>query len=489
MGSDVVECTDTVRAKSPEQSTALEWAPGGIEKALRSRRMRKSLMMMLLVLAVAIGAVAQAAPAQEPAAGAAGAEGQQAAGQQKPAQSNKQIKDPAEYNAYMAAVNAKDPNAKAAALESFLQTYPNSVIKEDALELLMKTYQQLNNVPKIEQTGEKLLQVNPNNLTALALMAYLKRYQGLGQTDQNQAGTMLQQAGEYGQRGLQQLQTAAKPEGYSDADWAKMKESFKAIFAAAVGNADLNKKDYQAAIPDLQEALKANPNDYITTYQLAVAYLEQKPIGVDGLFWGAKAVDLAQKQNPAAAAQFQKYVKSKYVRYHGAEEGFDQLLATAQTATTIPAGFTVAPAPSPADQAAQMCAQTPADKMGFGEWEFIFTSGNQQCSDTVWNAIKGKKLQMQGKVLDVTPTVLKIAATEDAINANTPEITLNMTAPIPAKLLPKANTTLLFEGQPDSYTPNPFMMTMTDGTLLQKGAPAPAKKPAAGHRAPVHKKQ
>lgn len=442
--------------------------------------MRKSLMMLVLVLAVAGSAVAQAAPAQDQAAGAGAA---------NPAQSKKTIKDPAEYNAYMAAVNAKDANAKASALESFLQTYPNSVIKEDALELLMKTYQQLNNVPKIEETGTKLLQVNPNNLTGLALLAYLKRFQGLGATDPAQGTAVLGQAEEFGQRGLQQLDTAPKPEGYPDADWAKMKESFKAIFEAAVGNGELSKKNYPAAVPHLQDALKANPNDYITTYQLAVAYLEPKPIVVDGLFWGAKAVDLAQKQNPAAATQFQKYVHSKYVRYHGGEDGFDDLLKIAAANQTIPPDFKVAPAPSPADQAAQMCAQTAPDKMGFGEWEFIFTSGNQQCSDTVWNAIKGKKLQMQGKVLDVTPTVLKIAATEDAINANTPEITLNMTAAIPAKLLPKVNSTLLFEGQPDSYTPNPFMMVMTDGTLLQKAAPAPAKKPGAAHRAPVHKKQ
>src|SRR5512146_2187642 len=195
--------------------------------------MRKSLMMLLLVLVVAGSALAQAAPAQDQAAGAGAA---------KPAQSNKQIKDPAEYNAYMAAVNSKDANAKASALESFLQTYPSSVIKEDALELLMKTYQQLNNVPKIEETGQKLLQVNPNNMTALALLAYLKRYQCLGATDQTQASALCAQAGEFGQRGLQQLETAPKPEGYADADWAKMKDSFKAIFAAAVGNNELTKK-------------------------------------------------------------------------------------------------------------------------------------------------------------------------------------------------------------------------------------------------------
>jgi len=192
-----------------------------------------------------------------------------------------------------------------------------------------------------------------------------------------------------------------------------------------------------------------------------------------------------QGNNAAAAQQFQKYVRSRYIRYHGAEDGFDQLLTAAASSPTIPQGFTVAPAPSPAEQAAQMCQQKTPDKMGFGEWEFIFTSGNQQCSDTVWNAIKGKKLQMQGKVLDVTPTSLKIAATEDAITANTPEITLNMTAAIPAKLLPKQGATLLFEGSPDSYTPNPFMMVMSEGTLLTKSAPAtPTKKPAAGRTAP-----
>ncbi|MGE5112399.1 MAG: tetratricopeptide repeat protein [Acidobacteriaceae bacterium] len=448
--------------------------------------MKKSLMMLLLVLVVATGALAQAEPAQQqtgqqPAAGAAG---------QPPAQQKQkiEIKDPAEYNAYMAAVNSQDPNAKASALESFLQTYPNSVIKEDALELLMKTYQQLNNVNKIEETGQKLLQVNPNNLTALALLAYLKRFQALN--NPAQATQLLNQAAEYGQRGLQQLQTASKPEGYSDADWGKMKDSFRQIFSAAVGTKDLNDKNYTGAVPNLLEAVKANPNDYITVYQLAVSYLEQKPVVVDGLFWGARAIALAQKQNPAAAQQFQRYVKSKYVRYHGAEEGFDQLVATAQTDATIPQGFAVAPAPSPAEQAAQMCQEKTPDKMGFGEWEFIFTSGNQQCADTVWNSIKGKKLQMQGKVLDVTPTVLKIAATEDAINANTPEITLNMTAPIPAKLLPKANSTLLFEGQPDSYTPNPFMMTMTEGTLLTKAAPAaPAKKPAAARKGTATRKK
>ena len=450
--------------------------------------MKKSLITLLLVLAVAACALAQAPaqqPASQPPAQQQAAPGQQPAPGQAaaPAQQKKEIKDPAEYNAYMAAVNSQDPNQKASALESFLQTYPNSVIKEDALELLMKTYQQAGNAPKMQEAGQRLLQVNPNNLTALALMSYMDRMRALG-GDPN-AGQLLTEAGQMGEKGLQQLQTAPKPEGYSDADWAKMKDSFKSIFSAGVGNNALNQKNYQQAVPMLLEAVKANPNDYITTYQLAVAYLEQKPAVVDGLFWGTKAVGLAQQQNPQAAAAFQKYVRAKYIRYHGGEDGFDALLKDAAGQPTIPQGFTVAPAPSPADQAAQMCQQKTPDKMGFGEWEFIFTSGNQQCSDTVWNAIKGKALQMQGKVISASPTVLNIAATEDAINANQAEIELTMVAAIPTKLQPKPGTTIVFEGTPVSYTPNPFLVKMEQGKLATKAEPTPAKKPAATHRKPA----
>ena len=52
------------------------------------------------------------------------------------------IKDPAEYNAYTNAVGQSTPAAKAAAIETFLTTYPNSVVKNDLLEVLMASYQQ-----------------------------------------------------------------------------------------------------------------------------------------------------------------------------------------------------------------------------------------------------------------------------------------------------------------------------------------------------------
>ncbi len=72
--------------------------------------MKKSLVTLLLVLA--IGALVQQAAAQ----------GAAPSGQAAPAQ--KQIKDPAEYNAYVNAIQQTTPAAKAQALEAFPRRIP-----------------------------------------------------------------------------------------------------------------------------------------------------------------------------------------------------------------------------------------------------------------------------------------------------------------------------------------------------------------------------
>src|ERR1700730_9655482 len=75
---------------------------------------------------------------------------------QSPAQPQpkKEIKDPAEYNAYVGAVQQKDAAAKISGLEAFLTQYPNSVMKEDALEALMGAYQQTGNQAKMVDAAQ-----------------------------------------------------------------------------------------------------------------------------------------------------------------------------------------------------------------------------------------------------------------------------------------------------------------------------------------------
>ncbi len=445
--------------------------------------MKKSLVLLVLVFAVE--GIAQTMPQSAPQG--AGQPAQQGAPAQK-----KEIKDPAEYNAYMAAINSQDPNAKASALEGFVTQYPNSVMKEDALELLMRTYQQLNNIPKTLETANRVLQANPKNVTALALLSYLHRLQAQSNVDpQNN----LAKSAQYAEQGLAALQTYQKPEGMSDLDFAKLKDQLAGIFNASIGIAALQGNDYPKAQKALQDASGVSAQDFSIIYPLALSYLNQpnapQEAQLKGLWYIARAANLAP--TPQYKQQISEFGRRKYMKYHGGDDGWPDVLAKAQAAPTPGPDFTIKPAPTPAEQAAKMCQEKTAAQMSFDEIQFVLTSGNQQCADQVWGQIKDKPLAMVGNVVSATPTELQIAGTYDDINATPPkaDITLTMAGEMTAKQMPKPGQQQAFQGKPASYTPNPFMMTMTDGTLVvQKGAASstPAKKPATTHR-PAPKKK
>ena len=213
--------------------------------------MKKIVLAMLLVAAVTAVAQTAAAPAQPATAPA------QPAAQQNPAPAaaspqKKEIKDPAEYNAYVGAVQQTDAAAKVSGLEAFLTQYPNSVMKEDALELLMGAYQQAAsqaktpdaaqaNQAKMLATAQKVLQANTCNVRALALLVYTRQAMAVaGQSAQQN----FQDAGQNGEKGLQCLQTATKPDGTSAADWDKLKSQTAAIFNSAAGLKAYQAKDY-----------------------------------------------------------------------------------------------------------------------------------------------------------------------------------------------------------------------------------------------------
>jgi len=181
-----------------------------------------------------------------------------------------------------------------------------------------------------------------------------------------------------------------------------------------------------------------------------------------------------------------KFGKSKYVKYHGAEDGWNELLAQTATTPLPPPNFAIKQyiPPTPADQAADLVKTKKVEEMSFAEWQLILSEGKPEDSEKVWTVLKGKPLQMVAHVLTVdSPSTLKLAGSQDDIDAKRADIDLTMAAAIPARQMPKVDTDLQFEGTPVSYEPKPFVMTMNNGHLLVKAAPAPVKK-----KAPVRKK-
>ena len=104
------------------------------------------------------------------------------------------IKDPAEYNDYSNAISQSSPAAKASAIEAFLTKYPNSVVKDQMLEQLMAAYEATNNTDKTLDAANRLLQVDPNNLRALAITVYLKKQQAAQKTTPAEQQPLLDEA-------------------------------------------------------------------------------------------------------------------------------------------------------------------------------------------------------------------------------------------------------------------------------------------------------
>src|ERR1700704_479053 len=136
-------------------------------------------ILVTAMLGFAVVAAGQVAPAQQPQGQPA--QGQPAQGQPgAPPSQAPVIKDPAEYNAYVGAVQQNDPAAKISGLEAFLAQYPNSVMKTQALEILMGPYQQTGNQAKTTDTAVKLVTADACNVRALALLAYFDRVRAQG---------------------------------------------------------------------------------------------------------------------------------------------------------------------------------------------------------------------------------------------------------------------------------------------------------------------
>jgi hypothetical protein len=148
----------------------------------------------------------------------------------------------------------------------------------------------------------------------------------------------------------------------------------------------------------------------------------------------------------------------------------------------------------------------------------VFQYGSQDDAAKVWDSIKGKSVQIPGAlVIESSPSVVKVAISEDSVQNKTADFTFNMAPPetIEAPEEPSANATpaqkaayktklaaynkelavaktkadaiaaatavgqtVTLTGTYDSFTPNPVQIVMKDGEVI---LPKPTK-PAA----PVH---
>ena len=383
------------------------------------------------------------------------------------------IKDPAEYNAYTNAIGQSTPAAKAAAIEAFLQQYPNSVVKAEMLEQLVGAYQATGDTAKTYDAAKRLLQVDPNNLRALIFVVYVAKQQANGDP------AKLDEAAALAQRG----QNATKPANMSDADFQKLKTLAAPIFGNVIGAGQIAKKDYKGAINTYTQELHAVDPPQTTqgltladTYALGNAYVQEDPKDlVNGIWYLTRAAQYLQEPYKSTVEKAAEYW---YKKYHGNMDGFDQIKQLAHDNVFPPDSYkpvAAPPPPSPQELAHNAVASTPdLDKgLALADKEFVLANGAQEDAQKVWAVLQGKTTEVPGTVIQATPESVQLAVSEDAKQSQKADFTINMKTPL--KEPPAVGTQATYIATFDSYTQNPPMIIMKDGE------PKTAAKPPVHH--------
>lgn len=384
----------------------------------------------------------------------------------------KTIQSPEEYNAYISALAVAVPADKAAAMEAFAEKYPASVVHIESLEQAMAAYQAVGDLAKVEDTAARILKDDPANVRALSLLTFLRRGKA-AQGDKDAAAAL----GPDAARGLAALKTWTAPEEMSAAEAATLLARMREILEGGAGFAALQTKDYAVARAHYLKALAAIPDDFLDTYQLSIAELEAVPLAADGFWHAARAMQLAGA-NAAGRDAVEKYAKSKYKRYHGGVDGWDELVKAAAAKAAVPAGFakSITKALTPAQIAVKAVRENDPATLSFSDYEFVLglrdaSPANKLAADKVWATIWAKEkrgkavLRLDGVlVISATNAAAELSITDDDQAAKTPDLEVSFAKPLAD--IPAAGSTVTVQGVITGYDPKPFRFKMKDAALV-----------------------
>jgi hypothetical protein len=407
------------------------------------------------------------------------------------------------------ATSQTDPHTKASQLEGFLRSYPQSVVKQAVLDMLVDTYQSLGDPAKTLSAASRLLQMDPNNLKAILYSVYIKNGSCAKSVDQSGASTDKQTCDDAATLAAKGL-TVTKPAGTSADDWKKLTGAAFPIFDSAIALDDLiSKKDIKGAEDEYKAELMLYTDDQSKsaglqdTLQLAIAYSLPGTSQdlIQAIWFYARVWDFAP---PKFQANIEPQLERFYKKYHGGLDGLDAVKAQAAATTFPPATFVIAPAPTPADFAHKAVAETPdLTKLNLEDTEFILANGVKDDVDKLWAVLKDKPTPVPGKVIEASASVIKVAVTSDAKDANTPDFIVNLKTPLPEKEIPAVGSIFgehskgeaELDGTYDSYTQVPATATATataqivlrDGVVIpEKKKTTPAHKPSPAHKTTTH---
>jgi len=168
------------------------------------------------------------------------------------------------------AVSPEDPKKKVDLGEAFLKKYPASQYRPRVYSALVAAYLDTNQVQKMEETGDKELALNPNDVQVLAMLGQTIPRTIAASTPEPEK--RLDKAQQYSTRAIEGTLAFKKPEGFSEDEFERAKNQTLAIAHSGLGLVYFHRGKLTEAITELEQSVKLDPRaDPVNYYVLGVA--------------------------------------------------------------------------------------------------------------------------------------------------------------------------------------------------------------------------
>jgi len=399
----------------------------------------------------------------------------------------KKVKDQAEYDLFNAVQKETDLNKKVQLLNTWKEKYPDSDYKVDRQQILVQTYQGLNQGENMYQAAKDMLAMEPQNTFALLMVTLLT------ESLKNTAPDRL----DFGEKTARTListldktfEESKRPPNVTPETWKAQRTNLEVMARKTLAFTAGARKDNEGVERELTAILKIHPNSGNVSYSLGAALVAQrKPEKqVLALYHFARAAYYTGEDAlpEATRKQVQGYLEKVYVTYHGDKSGLPELIELARKAPFPDKGFDIKSAQQIAIEEENRLKETnPQLAIWMGvKKELVGPNGPTYFEGT----LKGAALpKFRGKILTQTPALRPKEVTVDMSDDGTAEIKLRLDAPMANKAEP--GTEIEFEGGiAAEFATDPFMLTLDIEKTQVTGWPAaartaPATKKSSGKK-------
>jgi hypothetical protein len=386
-----------------------------------------------------------------------------------------QWKSQAEFDLYTAFTKATG-KGKIEALDKWKAAFADSDFAFDREEAYLGTYQELNMTRQYFDKAVDILKTHPNHFFSIYAVET-----ALYTLSSNQPAAADLETGErVSKHVLDDLDaifaSANMPKTMNAAQWTQTKGIMKPLAQREIAWIAVQRKDNVKAEAELTKYLQMDPSQGQFSYFLAQAQFNQRQADPSkqppAIFHFVRAATEAGPNAMSAAnrATALAYVTNLYNQYHGSNEDFANVVAAAKASAFPPAGFTIKSKNDLIVEAAKKQAEADAANPILAFWrdlirEPLLKDDGQMYFDTVMKGalLPGEPGKAKGfekfkaKLISMDPPNKPKTLVLGLQKPDVADVKLMFEEALPGNMEPGAE--LEFEGVPDSYIKDPFMVT------------------------------